>query len=107
MKNSISPKHLTDALASGARQRGSPNSTKSRLNEAFGTIAQTVQQVLHDLFISGAEPIISERRGRDGTVYYQVYDPVYDEIHTFAAEDEVRIWLEQRYYRHSAKRHRP
>lgn len=107
MNNSISPKHSMDSLASEAKQRSSPNLTNSRLNEAFGAIARTAAQVLYNLFISGSEPIVSEHRDRDGILYYQVYDPVYDEIHTFASEDEVRVWLEQRYYQHSVKHHRP
>ena len=63
-------------------------------------IVQTVEKTLYDLLIHNSEPIISGRRDFKGTHHYRVYDPVYEKTYRFTSEDEVRIWLEQRYYRH-------
>ncbi|ASC73242.1 hypothetical protein XM38_042040 [Halomicronema hongdechloris C2206] len=45
------------------------------------------------------EPVISKQQDRQGDFYYRVYDPYHRSHHTFRAENEVRIWLEERHYR--------
>jgi hypothetical protein len=47
----------------------------------------------------GSDPIIHERRDRQGNVYYQVYDPRTQKFAVFGSESEIRYWLEQRYAR--------
>lgn len=103
MKSTTSSTHSTDLLPHSSHQETSLPQTKNKIHKVLIAIAQTLGQILSDLLIRSSEPMISERRDYDGSRYYQVYDPVYEEIYRFASEDEVRIWLEQRYYRHSAK----
>ncbi len=44
-----------------------------------------------------AEPQIYKRRGRNGKVYYRLYDPRTDQRRVFSSEEDIRIWFEQRY----------
>lgn len=45
-----------------------------------------------------SEPRITQKRDRWGNTYYQVYDPVSGFSSAFHTEEEVRIWLDRRYY---------
>ncbi len=40
-----------------------------------------------------------QKTDRRGNTYWNVYNPVTDKTAQFASEAEVRIWLEQQYYR--------
>ena len=40
-----------------------------------------------------------EKTDRRGNTYWNVYNPVTDKTVQFGSEAEVRIWLEQQYYR--------
>ncbi|MFQ4134963.1 hypothetical protein PGN35_001460 [Nodosilinea sp. PGN35] len=35
----------------------------------------------------------------DGKTLFVVYDPVSQQRHTFSSEQELRVWIDQRYYR--------
>jgi hypothetical protein len=49
-------------------------------------------------FLAGnREPKITQYRDRHGNSYYEIYDPVSGNRHSCATEQEVRVWLEQRY----------
>lgn len=50
------------------------------------------------LFNTTHEPRISKRFDRWGNIYFAVYDPANKTHQVFTSEQEVRIWLEQRYY---------
>lgn len=43
------------------------------------------------------QPRIQQHSSDDGTVFWQVYDPVSQQRLIFDREAEVRAWLEQRY----------
>ncbi len=45
-----------------------------------------------------SEPKIWEKKDRYGNTYYRVYDPKRDRHLDLNSEDEVRWWLDQRYY---------
>ncbi len=45
-----------------------------------------------------SDPIIEQRRDRQGYAYYIVYDPTTQERSICSSETEVRAWLERRYY---------
>lgn len=53
---------------------------------------------LAELAYGNSDPVIEQRRDRQGNPYYLVYDPVSQEHHLFTTESEVRFWLEKRYY---------
>ncbi len=49
-------------------------------------------------FLTGpTEPQIYSRRDRRGKVYYRLYDPRTDQRRVFSSEEDIRIWLDQRY----------
>lgn len=45
-----------------------------------------------------AEPKVWEKKDRYNNTYYRVYDPQRDRYLNFNSEDEVRWWLDKRYY---------
>ena len=53
---------------------------------------------LQDWLVNSHEPLIKERCDRQGNRYWQVYDPTTQDFRYCESENEVRIWLEQRYY---------
>jgi hypothetical protein len=44
------------------------------------------------------EPRVFHRRDRQGHSYLEVYDPTTRKTHRFDTAQEVRVWLERRYY---------
>ena len=69
--------------------------------KAIAAIAHYLTEQLFHLLVGSSEPIISEHSDEDGEHYYRVYDPIYEKNLYFASEEDVRIWLEKRYNRHS------
>lgn len=51
-----------------------------------------------EIFVRSPEPKIHQKYDRHGNLYFQVYDPIAQQSSTFSTEQEVRIWLDQRYY---------
>ena len=98
MKNATSSNHLSDPFASGFHLSDSPLLTQISLKKACIAIVQLVGKALWNWLISSSDFIISEHRDNHGARYYQVFDPINEKIYQFTSEDEVRIWLEQRYY---------
>lgn len=50
--------------------------------------------------LSGSStPCVRQVCGHRGQQYWRVHDPVTNRDGIFASEEEVRIWLEKRYYR--------
>lgn len=45
------------------------------------------------------EPKISSRKNNYGNVYFRVYDPQTKRNSNFSSEQEVRMWLDNRYYK--------
>ncbi|HEY9596817.1 MAG TPA: hypothetical protein V6D33_04025 [Cyanophyceae cyanobacterium] len=44
------------------------------------------------------EPRIWKTTDREGITVWRIYDPVSDHAVTLDSEDEIRAWLERRYY---------
>ncbi len=58
-----------------------------------------LQQLLaHWLKLYSAEPLIACQRNDAGCLIFTAYDPVDRSSHTFATEEALRAWLDQRYY---------
>lgn len=73
-----------------------PKSTK--------TFFQKVRAIAHRsgsllvAYLSGnSDPRISQTIDRAGNAYFQVHDPVSGQQHCFDSEQELRVWLDQRY----------
>jgi hypothetical protein len=45
-----------------------------------------------------SEPTITRKHDREGNSYFQVYDPATQKSMFMASEQEVRAWIDQRYY---------
>jgi hypothetical protein len=54
---------------------------------------------LIQLIVGTHEVQIWQVNDRAGNVYWRVYDPATKASTSFGSSSEVRIWLEQRYYR--------
>lgn len=50
------------------------------------------------MLIRSSEPKIYQKHDHNGNLYFQVYDPIAHQTSTFSSEQEVRVWLDQRYY---------
>ena len=109
MKNTTSSTHLSDPFAYESQLGDSPSSTKADTQQSFvrlvclrgARIAQAVGQIVYVRLTRGSEPMISKHCNDNGSPDYQVCDPVYNTKYRFTSEDEVRIWLDHRYYQHS------
>jgi hypothetical protein len=60
---------------------------------------QYLQQQISQYFQQIDEPRTTQKRDRDGNVYYQVYDPRTQDSAIFGSESEIRWWIEQHYSR--------
>jgi hypothetical protein len=72
------------------------------LNTASETVDRSGFDRLWEFFLNTlsapAEPKIRRKHDRHGNTYFRVYDPSTATTHTFTSEQEVRAWLDQRYY---------
>jgi hypothetical protein len=72
-----------------------------QVNPIWARARQRLGQVgraLLTYFSSSTEPRISIRYDSDGQLLFVAYDPVDRVRRTFATEQALRVWLEQRYY---------
>ena len=44
------------------------------------------------------EPEVKKKCDRQGNCYWQIYDPISGSHYSFGSEQEVRSWLDTRYY---------
>jgi hypothetical protein len=51
------------------------------------------------LMTSSNDVKVWKTRDRHGNEYWNAYDPITDAARQFSSEAEVRVWLEDRYYR--------
>jgi hypothetical protein len=60
-----------------------------------------IQQLLKSVFTyftHPSEPRIWKKCDRNGNFYFHIYDPVTGQFINLGSEQEVRCWLERRYY---------
>jgi len=67
---------------------------KSSVQAALSMLAQTMVAAL----AKNSEPRIWQSRDRNGSVAWHLYDPLTNQHARFYSEQEIRIWLEQRYH---------
>ncbi|MGP1384831.1 MAG: hypothetical protein ACTS2F_14795 [Thainema sp.] len=86
----------TSHLASGAT---SENAARNQQAAHWLTaVLKQVKAAISKLFDQSQEPRITKRVDRWGNLYFSVYDPIDRSFRVFTSEQEIRIWLEQRYY---------
>lgn len=64
---------------------------------AWDWITQLGRFLVNSL-VGNDEPRINQTIDRLGNIVWQVYNPINRQILSFTSEQEVREWLEQRYY---------
>lgn len=74
----------------------------AKLNRADSAEQSSIWERFWDglfrMLIPTSEPRITQKQGRNGSEYYQVYDPTTGTSKTFGSELETRIWLDRRFY---------
>lgn len=75
------------------RPAPSGQSLSDRIRAAFSGLGE----FLLNLATSDQEPKIRLSHGPDGQAQWSVYDPTSGYRNTFVSENEVRIWLDDRY----------
>lgn len=61
-------------------------------------IASIIDKIERSLSNSLREPQIKQKQDRHGNQYWQAYDSSTNKSCTFGSEQDVRAWLENRYY---------
>ncbi|WP_008317070.1 hypothetical protein [Leptolyngbya sp. PCC 6406] len=77
------------------------HSNDRSVNPVWDAAKQRLGQAGRSLLTSlcgSREPRISVGRDRQGQPLFIAYDPVDQVRHTFHTEQDLRIWLDQRYY---------
>ncbi|KAM3096894.1 hypothetical protein ACKFKG_09410 [Phormidesmis sp. 146-35] len=69
-----------------------------RMMLAIAVKLKSVLSLIWNLASSSSEPQVRQRRDRFGQTYFQVYDPATRCSASLHSEQEVRQWLEQRFY---------
>ncbi|WP_008311365.1 hypothetical protein [Leptolyngbya sp. PCC 6406] len=93
--------HYTTTLLDQQRQHldtlvSRPDETAFQPSRLGEVVAQ-IGHALVNYFATGSHPRISQAV-RQGHAVWKVYDPISDRVHYFDHEDEVRVWLDQRFY---------
>lgn len=61
-------------------------------------ISKKMLNFARNLAIKSHEPQIKPKRNRYGNLYWQVYDYRTNKFYEFGSEQEVRVWLDNRYH---------
>jgi hypothetical protein len=92
---------VTPALERDLNAHSSSNNAKKIFSAIAITLKSSLSYIWDILSTSlSNDPRIWQRRDRFGRVYWQVYDPIRDRTIIFNSEEEVRYWLDQRFYTH-------
>jgi hypothetical protein len=83
-----------DFPASGSTS-SAPSSVVSRLPKRY---LHSLGHALVAWLCGSREPHIKVRHNRHSQVLFEVYDPFAQTRHTFYSEQNLRTWLDQRYY---------
>ena len=87
----------SDTLTQQSDQHISPSRIKAAARRTLFEIAHQLRRIWFKSIIGDSEPCVLQRRGLNGQKYFQVYDPVTHHSFIFSCEQDVRVWLEQRY----------
>lgn len=75
-----------------------PQQEREKNRKLFSWLNRIGQHLATALF-QGQEPKIWQSTDRFGQTWWHAYDPVKDRFVSRDSEAEMRIWLEERYYR--------
>lgn len=68
------------------------------IKKQFAQFVSRIGQALLNYFSGNNELRVAHRCDRHGHSYYEIYDPRLDKVFCCQSEQEVRAWIEQRYY---------
>ncbi|MCA1993165.1 MAG: hypothetical protein LDL41_14180, partial [Coleofasciculus sp. S288] len=69
-----------------------------QLNLRLGSVLKKALQRFVEFFSSGHELRIWTTTDHYGNTYWHAYDPVTGKSTHLSSEDEMRVWIERRYY---------
>lgn len=78
-----------------------PIQTDYSLGRAWGAVKTRFGPLgiaLLAYFCGSTEPHIRLKRDHDGNTLFVAYDPVSQQRRNFSSEQDLRVWVEQRYY---------
>jgi len=84
--------HISNASRPYREHQVQPSLGQVTQANVKGWLTPLLRRLTHD-----DEPRIHYHQNGFGQGYWQVYDPVNQSRYRFSSEQEVRIWLEQRY----------
>lgn len=65
---------------------------------SFNSLSSQLRKFLTNVLTFNTEPRVWQKHDRDGNLSWRVYDPCTNQYATFTSADEVRSWIEERYY---------
>jgi len=71
----------------------------SKLASPISTLLSRLWRPILEILSRCAELKVWEKTDRQGNHYWQGYDPQHGQHISFGTEDEIRMWIEQQYYR--------
>lgn len=89
--NPIQDKNPQSSIANIAANSESNNPVK-RFN-----LRSALRKLWQSLTVPSSEPHVWKKGDRQGNIYWKVYDPLTDRSGLFESENQLRVWLEQRY----------
>lgn len=93
-KSNIVPFCRSTRLKSVSQSDRSTTTWRVLLKKAIHQIWQAIAIILP----LSDEPQIYQKHDHQGNVYFHVYDPVTNSSFTFHSEQEVLVWLDERFY---------
>ncbi len=62
------------------------------------SVTKFLNKIENGLLVHRNEPKIEQKRDRNGNLYWQAYDFTTNKSYTFISENDVRVWIENRYH---------
>ncbi|NEP80029.1 MAG: hypothetical protein F6K39_18805 [Okeania sp. SIO3B3] len=67
-------------------------------SDFYQKLLRIINTYIFDSLLKGSEPKIIQKTNKKGSFFWQVYDPVTGERKNLISDQEVREWLDNRYY---------
>lgn len=64
----------------------------------INSISKLWKKIENSLIVHKKEPKIQQKYDANGNLYWQAYDFSTNKSYTFISENDVRVWLENRYH---------
>ena len=88
---------IQNLTMSGSNQLSARFIERSLMQRFLSKSIHVLGRFIRSSLIYSSDPKVVWKRDRQGLVYLQAYDPRTNSYHYFSSEQDVRIWIEQRY----------